>query len=74
MHTHPAAPLTNPEPPQSHIVADRPDSLLATEPTAKPEIPDDKAPGLRLHQGPPNHEKYRDGYLPTPSRMFGSGN
>jgi hypothetical protein len=34
----------------------------------------DPAPGFRLHSGPPDYEKYRYGYPPTPGYMFGSGN
>lgn len=74
MHTHPAAPSTNPEPAQPLNLEDRPDPKPATESTAKPKIANDGAQGLGLHEGPPDYEKYRDGYPPTSRRMFGSGN
>ena len=47
---------------------------------ANPEHQDGSAPatvptpGFRLHSGPPDYEKYRYGYPPTPGYMFGSGN
>jgi hypothetical protein len=73
MHTPPAVPSTNAEPPQQNV-ADRPDLEPATEVTAKPKAAEDKALGLRLHAEPPDSKRYRDGYPPTPRRMFGSGN
>jgi hypothetical protein len=57
-------------PPPRPDAEERPDSKPAA---AKPKE-GDKAPGFRLHSGPPDYEKYRYGYPPTPGYMFGSGN
>lgn len=45
-----------------------------TPPAAAKPSETDPAPGFRLHSGPPDYEKYRYGYPPTPGYMFGSGN
>jgi hypothetical protein len=49
-----------------------PELMTPMASTAKPKEGSDKEPGL--HEGQSDDQKYRNGYPPTPGRMFGSGN